>query len=369
MMPCCHQQSKGKLRGRRHDFVIYLLVSSNRFSFWIKCNLLFARCFRDENLRADRQLEFTQLDMEMTFTPYEDMLTLNEELIRKLSLAVAMVGVPENEKTGPEVAILTPKKIPARFWRPAAIDGGKRWSEENIFSNNAYKSNLETPKDIQQYSNSALKKGDIYNEAFKSGAKGLPFLKVLDDGNIEGISVLVSSMDPTTRGNLLRRCSTGPSDLILFAVGHHTSVNKTLDRLRVYVAHDLGLVDHGRHSVLWITNFPMFEWNDPEQRLEALHHPFIAPNPEDMNDLASARALAYDMVYNGVEIDGGSLRIYKCDIQQKVLEIVGISMEHVSGALIGNNDYVTIPVLSCLFIYFASFYIYKMLQCCQTNLN
>ncbi|KAG4379995.1 hypothetical protein AAZX31_16G083600 [Glycine max] len=176
-------------------------------------------------------------------------------------------------------------------------------------------------------------------------------------------------MDPTTRGNLLRRCSTGPSDLILFAVGHHTSVNKTLDRLRVYVAHDLGLVDHGRHSVLWITNFPMFEWNDPEQRLEALHHPFIAPNPEDMNDLASARALAYDMVYNGVEIDGGSLRIYKCDIQQKVLEIVGISMEHVSGALIGNNDYVTIPVLSCLFIYFASFYIYKMLQCCQTNLN
>eukprot|EP00256_Glycine_max_P056828 XP_014624491.1 aspartate--tRNA ligase, chloroplastic/mitochondrial isoform X2 [Glycine max] len=182
MMPCCHQQSKGKLRGRRHDFVIYLLVSSNRFSFWIKCNLLFARCFRDENLRADRQLEFTQLDMEMTFTPYEDMLTLNEELIRK-----------------------------------------------------------------------------------------------------------------------------------------------------------------GRHSVLWITNFPMFEWNDPEQRLEALHHPFIAPNPEDMNDLASARALAYDMVYNGVEIDGGSLRIYKCDIQQKVLEIVGISMEHVSGALIGNNDYVTIP--------------------------
>ncbi|KAH1251825.1 Aspartate--tRNA ligase, chloroplastic/mitochondrial [Glycine max] len=145
-------------------------------------------------------------------------------------------------------------------------------------------------------------------------------------------------MDPTTRGNLLRRCSSGPSDLILFAVGHHASVNKTLDRLRVYVAHDLGLIDLGRHSILWITDFPMFEWNDPEQRLEALHHPFTAPNPEDMNDLASARALAYDMVYNGVEVSvisdyfpisigGGSLRIYKRDIQQKVLEIVGISME------------------------------------------
>ncbi|KAI4351410.1 hypothetical protein L6164_005779 [Bauhinia variegata] len=132
----------------------------------------------------------------------------------------------------------------------------------------------------------ALKKGDIYNEAVESGAKGLPFLKVLDNG--KGI---------------------------------------TLDRLRGYVAHDLGLIDHCRHSILWINDFPMFEWNDSENRLEALHHPFTAPNPEDMNDLASAPALAYDMVYNGVEIGGGSLRIYKRDIQQKVLEIVGISME------------------------------------------
>ncbi|KOM30050.1 hypothetical protein LR48_Vigan847s000300 [Vigna angularis] len=229
-----------------------------------------ARCFRDEDLRADRQPEFTQLDMEMAFTPYEDMLKLNEELIRKVS---------------------------------------------DIFSGSSFKvfsDSLESggvikvfcvPSGTKKYSNSALKKGDIYSEALKSGAKGLPFLKVLDDGNLEGISALVSSMDPTTRENLLRRCSAGPSDLILFAVGHHASVNKTLDRLRVYVAHDLGLIDH------------------------ALHHPFTAPNPEDMNDLASARALAYDMVYNGVEIGGGSLRIYKRDIQQKVLEIVGISME------------------------------------------
>ncbi|WJX34317.1 hypothetical protein P8452_22442 [Trifolium repens] len=111
--------------------------------------------------------------------------------------------------------------------------------------------------------------------------------------------------------------------MILFAVGHHASVNKTLDRLRVYVAHELGLIDHGRHSILWITDFPMFEWNDSEQRLEALHHPFTAPNPEDINDLASARALAYDMVYNGVEIGGGCLRIYKRDIQQKVLDLNG----------------------------------------------
>ncbi|RYR08524.1 hypothetical protein Ahy_B05g076257 isoform C [Arachis hypogaea] len=183
------------------------------------------------------------------------------------------------------------------------------------------------PSGAKRYSNSALKKGDIFNEALRAGAKGLPFLKVLDNGEIDGIAALISSMDATTRENLLKQCSAAPGDLILFAVGHHASVNRTLDRLRLYVANDLGLIDHGRHSILWITDFPMFEWNDTEQRLEALHHPFTAPNPEDMNDLASARALAYDMVYNGVEIGGGSLRIYKRDIQQKVLEIVGISIE------------------------------------------
>ncbi|CAJ1936846.1 unnamed protein product [Sphenostylis stenocarpa] len=295
----------------------------------------FARCFRDEDLRADRQPEFTQLDMEMAFTPFEDMLTLNEELIRKVFFEIKKVELPN------PFPRLTYAEAMSRYGsdRPDTRYDLELKDVSDIFTGSSFKvfsDSLEkggvikvlcVPSGIKKYSNSALKKGDIYNEALKSGAKGLPFLKVLDDGNVEGISALVSSMDPTTRENLLKRCSAGPNDLILFAVGHHASVNKTLDRLRVYVAHDLGLIDHGRHSILWITDFPMFEWNDREQRLEALHHPFTAPNPDDMNDLASARALAYDMVYNGVEIGGGSLRIYKRDIQQKVLEIVGISME------------------------------------------
>ncbi|GLT85872.1 hypothetical protein SLE2022_040450 [Rubroshorea leprosula] len=144
---------------------------------------------------------------------------------------------------------------------------------------------------------------------------------------VEGIPALVSGFDPTKRDQLLRQCSARAGDLILFAVGHHASVNKTLDRLRLFVANELGLVDHSRHSILWVTDFPMFEWNDSEQRLVALHHPFTAPNPEDMGDLSSACGLAYDMVYNGVEIGGGSLRIYRHDIQQKVLEIIGVSPE------------------------------------------
>ncbi|KAL5787980.1 hypothetical protein ACOSP7_004929 [Xanthoceras sorbifolium] len=294
-----------------------------------------ARCFRDEDLRADRQPEFTQLDIELAFTPLEDMLKLNEDLIRKVFLEIKGIQLPN------PFPRLTYAEAMSRYGsdRPDTrfnlelndvsdvfVESSFRIFADTLESGGIIKA-LRVPSGAKSYSNTALKKGDIFNEAIKSGAKGLPFLKVLDNGEVEGIAALASSLDPTKKEQLLTQCSAGPGDLILFAVGHPASVSKTLDRLRVFVAHELGLVDHSKHSILWVTEFPMFEWNDAEQRLEALHHPFTAPNPEDMEDLSSARALAYDMVYNGVEIGGGSLRIYKREVQQKVLEIVGISLE------------------------------------------
>ncbi|XP_037496742.1 aspartate--tRNA ligase, chloroplastic/mitochondrial isoform X2 [Jatropha curcas] len=293
------------------------------------------RCFRDEDLRADRQPEFTQLDMELAFTPLEDMLRLNEDLIRKVFLEIKGVELPN------PFPRLTYAEAMSRYGsdRPDTRFDLELKDVSDIFVESPFRVFADSlknggilkvlcvPSGAKTYSNTALKKGDIYNEAIKSGAKGLPFLKVLDDGEIEGIPALVSSLDPSNKEQLLKRCSAGPGDLILFAVGQHASVNKTLDRLRVFVANEMDLIDHSRHSILWVTDFPMFEWNDTEQRLEALHHPFTAPNPEDMEDLSSARALAYDMVYNGVEIGGGSLRIYKREVQEKVLEIVGISAE------------------------------------------
>ncbi|KGN52733.1 aspartate--tRNA ligase, chloroplastic/mitochondrial [Cucumis sativus] len=294
-----------------------------------------ARCFRDEDLRADRQPEFTQLDMELSFTTLEDMLRLNEDLIRKVFWEVKGVQLPN------PFPRLTYAEAMSRYGsdRPDTRFDLQLNDVSDIFADSPFKvfadalssggiiKVLCVPSGAKRYSNTALKKGDIYTEATKSGAKGLPFLKVTDDGGIEGIPALVSCLDPTDREEFLNRCSAGPGDLILFAVGHRVSVNKTLDRLRLYVANELGLVDHSRHSILWVTDFPMFEWNDLDQRLEALHHPFTAPNPEDVGDLPSARALAYDMVYNGVEIGGGSLRIHKREVQEKVLEIVGISLE------------------------------------------
>lgn len=294
-----------------------------------------ARCFRDEDLRADRQPEFTQLDMELAFTPLEDMLRLNEDLIRQVFLEIKGIQLPN------PFPRLTYAEAMSRYGsdRPDLRFDLELREVSDVFSETTFKVFADTlasggiikvlcvPSGAKHYSNTALKKGDIYSEAIKSGAKGLPFLKVLDDGEVEGIPALVSSLDPTNKKRLLKQCSAGSGDLILFAVGDHASVNKTLDRLRVFIAHELGLVDHSRHSILWVTDFPMFEWNSAEQRLEALHHPFTAPNPEDMKDLSSARALAYDMVYNGVEIGGGSLRIFKREVQEKVLEIVGISPE------------------------------------------
>ncbi|THU70082.1 hypothetical protein C4D60_Mb08t21310 [Musa balbisiana] len=271
-----------------------------------------ARCFRDEDLRADRQPEFTQLDMELAFTPLEDMLRLNEDLIRHIFQEIAGIQLPNPfpRLTYSEAMNRYGSDKPDLRFSLELRDVSSAFSGCNfkVFTDALEKGGIVkalcVPSGAQKFSNTALKKGDIFNEAIKAGAKGLPFVKVLDNGSgceLEGVAALTSNLEPENREELLRLCSGKADDLILFAVGHHAMVNKTLDRLRLYVAHEMQLINY------------------------ALHHPFTAPNPEDMNDLPSARALAYDMVYNGVEIGGGSLRIYKREVQEKILEIVGIS--------------------------------------------
>ncbi|THG06402.1 hypothetical protein TEA_003519 [Camellia sinensis var. sinensis] len=224
--------------------------------------------------------------MDQRRVPLENMLRLNEDLIRQVFLEIKGIQLPN------PFPRLTYAEATSQYGsdRPDVRFDLELRDVSDIFTDSSFKVFTDTlasggiikvlcvPLGSKSYSNTALKKGDIFNEAIKSGAKGLPFLKVLDDGAIEGIPALVSSLDPTKTEQLLTRCSAGS--------------------------------DHGNFAPL-----------------QALHHPFTAPNPEDMKDLSSARALAYDMVYNGVEIGGGSLRIYKREIQEKVLEIVGISPE------------------------------------------
>ncbi|KAM0061306.1 putative aspartate--tRNA ligase [Helianthus debilis subsp. tardiflorus] len=235
-----------------------------------------ARCFRDEDLRADRQPEFTQCDMELAFTPLEDMLSLNEELIRKVRNILRFLDIKGVELPNPFLR-LTYAEAMNRYGsdRPDTRFDLELKDVSDIFSYSSFKVFTDAlnnggiikvlciPSGAKAFSNTALKKGDIVSEAIKSGAKGLPFLKIQEDG----VPVLTSSLDPAKKELFLKRCEAGSGDLILFAVDPASSVNKTLDRLRLYVANMLGLVDHSKHSILWVTDFPMFEWNDSEQRL------------------------------------------------------------------------------------------------------
>ncbi|CAO1945116.1 unnamed protein product [Urochloa humidicola] len=294
-----------------------------------------ARCFRDEDLRADRQPEFTQLDMEIAFTSMEDMLKLNEDLMRHVFQAVGGIKLPN------PFPRLTYAEAMDRYGtdRPDLRFDWELKDVSNVFLGSGFKVFADTlenggtikalcvPGGATVFSNTDLKKGTVYTEASKAGAKGLPFLKVMENGDLEGIGPLVSSLKPKKQEQLLELLGAKPGDLILFALGEQSSANRILGRLRLFIAHKLEVIDTSAHSVLWVTDFPMFEWNSDEQRYEALHHPFTAPNPDDMSDLPSARALAYDMIYNGVEIGGGSLRIYKSDVQQRIFEIIGISPE------------------------------------------
>ncbi|KAK3160366.1 hypothetical protein QOZ80_1BG0058570 [Eleusine coracana subsp. coracana] len=294
-----------------------------------------ARCFRDEDLRADRQPEFTQLDMEIAFTSMEDMLKLNEELMRHIFEEVGDIKVPN------PFPRLTYAEAMNRYGtdRPDLRFDWELKDVSNVFVGSSFKVFADTlesgsmikalcvPGGTKVFSNTDLKKGTVYTEASKAGAKGLPFLKLMENGELEGVGPLVSSLKPEKKEQLAELLDAKAGDLILFALGEQSSVNRILGRLRLFIAHKMEVIDTSAHSVLWVTDFPMFEWNSDEQRYEALHHPFTAPNPEDMNDLPSARALAYDMIYNGVEIGGGSLRIYKSDVQQRIFEIIGISPE------------------------------------------
>ncbi|NES73960.1 MAG: aspartate--tRNA ligase, partial [Okeania sp. SIO2D1] len=188
--------------------------------------------------------------------------------------------------------------------------------------------------------------GDLFKEASEAGAKGLAYIRVKEGGKIDTIGAIKDNLTDEQKQELLRRTDAKPGHLLLFGAGDVNTVNKTLDRLRLVVGEELGLIDRDKISLLWVTDFPMFEWNQDEKRLEALHHPFTAPHPDDINDLKTARAQAYDLVFNGYEIGGGSLRIYQREIQEKVFEAIGLSEEEADnkfGFLLEAFEYGTPP--------------------------
>lgn len=169
--------------------------------------------------------------------------------------------------------------------------------------------------------------GDLFKEATEAGAKGLAYIRVRDDGEIDTIGAIKDNLTEAQKQEILSRTGAKAGHLLLFGAGDTATVNKTLDRLRQCLGRELNLIDADKVNLLWVTDFPMFEWNADEKRLEALHHPFTAPHLDDLHDLKTARAQAYDLVYNGFEVGGGSVRIHQPDIQAQVFELVGLSEE------------------------------------------
>lgn len=295
-----------------------------------------ARCFRDEDLRADRQPEFTQLDMEMSFMSEEDIINLNEGLVCHIFKTIKNINIP---RPFPRI---TYKESMERYGcdRPDTRFGLELADVSDVVKDCGFKvfsgaiaaggavKILPIPNGNDRISNVAIKPGgELFKEATEAGAKGLAYIRVRENGEIDTIGAIKDNLSAEQKQEILQRTGAEAGHLLLFGAGDTPTVNKTLDRLRQVIGRQMGLIDDNQINLIWVTEFPMFEWNPDEKRLEALHHPFTSPNPEDLDDIKTARARAYDLVYNGNEIGGGSLRIYQREIQEKVFEAIGLSPE------------------------------------------
>jgi aspartyl-tRNA synthetase len=294
-----------------------------------------ARCFRDEDLRADRQPEFTQLDMEMSFLSQDELMDLNERLVCHLFKEVKGIDLPRPfpRLTYADAMNRYGSDKPDTRYDLELVDVSDvvKGSGFKVFADAVNKGGivkiLPIPGGNDAISNVRIKPGgDLFKEAETCGARGLAYIRVRD-GEIDTIGAIKDNLTDEQKQEILTRCQATDGHLLLFGAGDTATVNKTLDRLRQVVAREQNLIDPDKINLLWITDFPMFEWNADEKRLEALHHPFTAPFAEDLNDLKTARAQAYDLVFNGFEVGGGSLRIYQPDIQKQVFDAIGLSPE------------------------------------------
>ncbi len=311
------------------------------------------RCFRDEDLRADRQPEFTQLDMEMSFVNENEIMGLMENMIRELFINELEIALPNPfpkmtykeamERYGSDkpdlrsdlelvnVSDLMAKVDFKVFSGPAKDDNGKVAALNVPGGCSISRKNIDTyTKYVSRY-----------------GAKGLAYIKCNDVAKgIEGLqSPILKFLPDAVVAEIVARVGAKDGDLIFFGADKANIVNEALGALRVKVSEDLGLMKHGWQP-LWVIDFPMFEWDEKNNRWTSIHHPFTAPTVNDIEQLkknpGASLSRAYDMVLNGTELGGGSLRIHKPDMQQAVLDILGIDEEEANdkfGFLIDALDY------------------------------
>lgn len=292
-----------------------------------------AKCFRDEDLRADRQPEFTQIDCEMSFVDQDDVINLFEEMARHLFREIRGVELPKLEQMKWHDAMKRygSDKPDLRFGMEFVelMDDLKGTGSFSVFDEAAYIGGIVVPG-CADYSRKQLNELTDFVKRPQVGAQGLVFIKYNVDGTIK------SSIDKFyTEEQLLKvKETTGAKDGDLVLILSGNNVRKTqvqLCSLRLEMGDRLGLRDKNVFKCLWIVDFPLFEWSDEEQRLMATHHPFTMPNPDDIKLLdehpEQVRAKAYDFVCNGIEVGGGSLRIHDTQLQEKMFEVLGFTPE------------------------------------------
>ena len=294
-----------------------------------------ARCFRDEDLRADRQPEFTQADMELSFVDIDDVIDVNERLIQYVA-----------ERA---IGLKVERPFPRMKWIDAMNDYGSDKPDTRFGMKLVDVSDLVKDCGFAVFAEAAGKKGwsvralcakgqggmgrkqidKIVEMARGNGAKGLPYIAWKEDGSVKCSFGKFVTEEETQA--LLARVGAEKGDLVFFSADKNGIVWNVLGALRLKLGEDLGLIDHSKFNFLWIVDFPLLEWSEEEERFVAMHHPFTMPMEEDWHlidtDPGAVRAKAYDIVLNGVELGGGSVRIHQADIQEKMFEVIGLSKE------------------------------------------
>lgn len=289
------------------------------------------KCFRDEDLRADRQPEFTQIDCEMAFITQEDILTLFEGLVRHLFATVKNIDMPVVPRMTYDDAMKhygsdkPDTRFEMKFVELNDVAKGKGFQ---VFDNSELVVGI-CAKNCAGYTRKQLDELTEFVKRPQVGAKGLVYVQVKTDGTLK--SSVDKFFDEYELNRWAQKFDAQPGDLLLVLSGETNTTRKQLNELRLFLGEQLGLRDKNKFAALWVIDFPLLEWNDETKRFHAMHHPFTSPKTEDMHlldsDPGKIRANAYDMVINGTEVGGGSIRIHDRATQQLMFTKLGFSDE------------------------------------------
>jgi aspartyl-tRNA synthetase len=312
-----------------------------------------AKCFRDEDLRADRQPEFTQVDIEMSFVKQQDVIKVVEGLIVDAFKAAGVdVQPPFTQISWQEAMDRFGSDKPDTRFGLELFDIGDiiMQSEFQIVKNTLQQGGIVRGIRIPGGAKFSRKEiDDITKIAVSFGAKALANIIYQEDGTPKS-PVLKFVTDEQAKA-IQERAGAQAGDIIFFLADKPKLVYDIMGRLRLHFGKMLNLIDESKHALLWVVDFPMFEWSDEEQRFMAMHHPFTSPNLEDMDklkagDLGNVKSIAYDIVYNGTELGGGSVRIHSSEVQQEIFKALGLTQEEAEekfGFMVNALQYGTPP--------------------------